>query len=232
MEAGVRQYFVKGKYILAGAAFVVFAVACSAGVRDSRLPQWAVPGGFTEAAAPVRLQGKWTLNESLSDDSQQLMNRAVEALIKERRTVISGESPQRGPGRSKLKIGEDVPMPGDRDPYGAVSDSRLAALRAKSILIDQDESMLSFTFNDAAPVSYLINQATSTDQNINLTFADWEGSQLVVEKNGPDGLVLERWILSPDASQLYLLVSMEIKLPDFPLPAEPLLIGRMFDKIR
>jgi hypothetical protein len=224
----VRQYFDKGKYILAGTA--LFVVACSPGVRDSRLPAWAVAGGFTEAAAPVQLQGKWVLNESLSDDSQQLMRRAVEALRKDRRTVISGDSVERGPGRSR--IGEGVPMPGDRDPYddAVVVDPRLAALRAKSILIDQNESVLSFAFNDVTPVSYLINQATSMDQNINLTFADWEGSQFVVEKNGPDGLMLERWILSPDASQLYLMVSVEMKLRDFPLPAEPVLIGRMFDR--
>jgi hypothetical protein len=83
-----------------------------------------------------------------------------------------------------------------------------------------------------ATLNYTIGQATSTDRNINLAFSDWEGSQFVVEKNGPDGLVLERWTLSPDASQLYLMVSMELKLPDFPVSSEPLLIGRMFDRRR
>lgn len=226
----MRQYFHKGRYIIAGTALLL--VACGSDVRDS-WPSWARRDGFTEAAASVRLQGKWKLNESLSDDPEPLIRRAVAALKRNRSTVLSGDLPERGRDRRPGRIGEDPYMAGTHDSYGdaALSDPRLAALRAKEILIEQGEEEVRFAFDGAPPVSYLVNQATSTDQNINLTFADWEGSQFVVEKNGPSGLVLERWVLAPDSSQLYLAVSVEIKMPDFPLPAKPVLIGRMFDKV-
>jgi hypothetical protein len=221
--------FSSNKYIFAGAVFLIGA--CASNVRDFELPAWAVPVGFAENATPVALQGGWALNAALSDDPQQLLRRAVGELQENRRATI-GDVVRRGPDGSRRPVKVDEPAIPQSDPYrdAAVSDPRLAAAYAKSILIDQSENAISFSFDAAPPVNYLVNQATSSDQNINLTFADWEGSQFVVEKNGPAGLVLERWILSPDRSQLYVIVSVEIKLPDFPLPAEPVLIGRMFDK--
>jgi hypothetical protein len=225
-ETGVNQYSYNN-YILAGVVLLIGA--CASNVRNFELPAWAVPVGLTTISTPVQLQGQWILNTALSDDPQQLLRRAVGELQKNRRTVVEGVV-RRGPGGGLIKIDEPgIPQP---DPYrdAAVSNPRLAAAYARSILIGQNENAISFSFDAAAPVDYLISQATSSDQNINLTFADWEGSQFVVEKNGPDGLVLERWILSPDRSQLYVIVGVEIKLPDFPLPSEPVLIGRMFDR--
>lgn len=219
----MRQYVI---------AVALLTAACAPGVRDYQLPAWTEPA-ITEAARPVPLQGKWILNQSLSDEPEPLIRRAVEGLRKNRRAIIVGEP---GSGRdkpgSRAIIGEGPRAPGKSDPYreAAVSDPRLAALRAKSVSIEQDKNTIRFIFDDAASVDYAVGQATSQDQNINLTFADWEGSQFVVEKNGPDGLVLERWVLSPDRSQLHLMVSLEVKLPDFPLPEAPVQIGRMFDR--
>jgi hypothetical protein len=226
----VRRYFPASKFIIVGTALL--AVACSSTIRDTALPTWAISGDFSEVAAPVPLQGKWVLNETLSDDPQPLIRRAVEALKKDRRSVL-GDPAKRGPGgRPVIKADEVFRVEDEADPYGeaAMSDPRLAALRAKSIRIEQNASTVSFIFDDQAVVDHPVNQATSADENINLSFADWEGSQFVVEKNGPDGLMLERWILSPDYSQLYLAVSLEIKMPDFPVLSEPVLIGRMFDR--
>lgn len=213
-------------------AAALLAVACAPGTRDYQLPAWTEPL-VAETASPVGLQGNWVFNESLSDDPQPVIRRAVESLRKNRRAVIIGER-GRERGGAGIRVGEAPDAPGDPDPFrdAAVSDPRLAALRAEAIAIEQGQDAIRFTFDDASAVSYRVGQATSEDQNINLTFADWEGSQFVVEKNGPDGLVLERWILSPDGSQLYLAVSLEVKLPDFPLPEEPVLIGRMFDRLR
>ncbi len=215
------------KYILVGAVLLIGA--CASEVRNFELPAWAVPVGLTETSTPVQLEGGWALNAALSDDPQQLIRRAVAELQESRRNMV-GDVVQRGPGGGLIKV--DEPAVSRPDPYrdAAVADPRLAAAYARSIHIDQNDNAISFSFDTESPVNYLINQATSSDQNINLTFADWEGSQFVVEKNGPEGLVLERWILSPDRSQLYVIVSVEIKLPDFPLPSEPVLIGRMFDR--
>ena len=218
------------RYLIIIAA-VLLVAACAPAARDYELPAWTSPVP-AEDARPVRLQGKWVVNKSLSDDSELLIKRAVESLRKRRHNVIigdSGQSPQTG---QPIKVNEGPVVPGRSDPFrdAAVSDPRLAALRADSIAIEENAPEIRFTFDDAATVSYSIGQATSTDQNINLAFSDWEGSQFVVEKNGPDGLQLERWILSPDASQLYLAVSLELKLPDFPVPSKPILIGRMFDR--
>ncbi len=226
------RYFDQDKCIIVGIALLV--AACASPVRDMVLPEWVKPGDISETSTPVPLQGEWTLNAALSDDPQPLIRRAVEALKKDRRGVL-GSGPGRGSaGRRVRQAGMDAPKTeeAEADPYGeaALSDPRLAALRAKSLHIEQDENTVSFSFDGQTPVSYLVNQATSADQNINLTFSDWEGSQFVVEKNGPDGLMLERWILSPDRSQLYLTVSLEVKMPDFPLSSEPVLIGRMFDR--
>jgi hypothetical protein len=220
----VRQIF---------AVAALFMGACTPVVRDYQLPAWARPV-VADTAAPVQLQGKWGLNPGLSDDPQPLIRRAVESLRKSRRALI-GDGHVRGRDRAApvIKAGEGPRAPGEADPYrdAAVSDPRLAVLRAKTVSVEERENAIHFTFDDGSSVHYQIGRAISEDRNINLTFADWEGSQLVVEKNGPDGLVLERWILSPDGSQLYLLVSLEVKLPDFPLPEEPVLIGRMFDRL-
>jgi hypothetical protein len=223
----VNRYYSCNKYILAGT--VLLMGACAPNVRNFELPAWAVPVGITETSTPVQLEGEWVLNAALSDDPQQLLRRAVAELQESRRDMV-GDVVKRGPGGGLIKVDEPaVPV---LDPYrdAAISDPRLSAAYARSVFIDQDDNAISFSFDKASPVKYSISQATSSDQNINLTFADWEGSQFVVEKNGPDGLVLERWILSPDSSQLYVIVSVEIKLPDFPLPSEPVLIGRMFDR--
>lgn len=219
------------RYIIAAVALL--GVACAPGVRDFELPSWTEPV-VSERSSPVPLHGEWILNESLSDDPEPLIKRAVERLRKSRRDVIGESGRGRERGGSGIRVAEAPDAPASPDPYrdAAVSDPRLAILRAKSVIIEQAEDSLRFTFDGAPAVGYRIGQATSEDQNINLTFADWEGSQFVVEKNGPDGLVLERWILSPDRSRLYVAVSLEIKLPDFPLPEEPVLIGRMFDRRR
>ncbi|HEX5055171.1 MAG TPA: hypothetical protein VFX02_01600 [Gammaproteobacteria bacterium] len=173
------------------------------------------------------------MNKNLSEDPAPLIEHAVASLRKKRRQIIVGDSGRDPETGQPLKVVEGPAMPGESDPYGhaAASDPRLAALWADSVAIEQNAAEMRFAFDGAATVSYSIGQATSTDQNINLAFSDWEGSQFVVEKNGPEGQVLERWILSPDASQLYLTVSVEIMLPDFPVPSKPLLIGRMFDKV-
>lgn len=214
------------------AAVALLGVACAPGVRDFELPSWTEPV-VSETSSPVPLQGEWILNENLSDDPEPLIKRAVERLRKSRRDVI-GEPGRGGRERGEpgIRVAEAPDAPGAPDPFreAAASDPRLAALRAKSVIIEQAEDSLRFTFDGAPAMEYRIGQATSEDQNINLTFADWEGSQFVVEKNGPDGLVLERWILSPDGSRLYVAANLEIKLPDFPLPEEPVLIGRMFDR--
>jgi hypothetical protein len=216
------------RYIIAVSALLV--AGCASGVRESPLPEWVAPV-VAETSTPVQLQGTWSLDASLSDDPQPLIRRAVDSLKKTRRAVIAGNPPATGAGR-RVSVGEGPDAPAQRDPYGdaAVSDPRLAALRAQAVAIEQNERELRFTFENAVSVVYPVGQATSADRNINLTFADWEGSQFVVEKNGPDGLVLERWILSPDGSRLYLAVSLEVKLPDFPLPEGPVVIGRMFNR--
>jgi hypothetical protein len=223
----VRRYFAVSKSVIVGMTFLV--VACGSPVRDVELPAWVTKGDVSETAVPVSLHGGWMLNETLSDNPKPLIRRAVETLKKDRRNRVG---PPRGTaGRSKRA--DNAPEPQqepDPNSEAALTDPRLAALWAKSLHIEQSESAISFTFNDETAVSHLINEATSSDQNINLSFAGWEGSQFVVEKNGPNGLMLERWTLSPDRSQLYLLVSLEIKMPDFPVSSEPVLIRRMFDR--
>jgi hypothetical protein len=229
-ETGVNPGFYK--CTIAGAVFLVGA--CASNVRDFDLPAWATPGGLAEAAAPVELQGQWALNAALSDDPKQSLRLAVERLRKnQQRAAARNRNAARGPRGSNGLIIDELKVPLS-DPYGdaAVSDPRLASVYANSILIGQSESAISFAFDSAASISYPVNQAISTDQNINLSFADWEGSQFMVEKNGPGGLILERWILSPDASQLYLLASVELKIPDLPELTESATIGRMFDKVK
>jgi hypothetical protein len=224
----VRRYFAVSKSVIVSMAFLV--VACSSPVRDVELPAWVTTGDVSETTMPVSLNGEWILNETLSDNPKPLIRRAVETLKKDRRNRVG---PPRGTaGRSMARAGNVLESQEEPDPNGeaALTDPRLAALWAKSLHIKQSESAISFTFNDETAVSHLINEATSSDQNINLSFAGWEGSQFVVEKNGPNGLMLERWTLSPDRSQLYLLVSLEIKMPDFPISSEPVFIRRMFDR--
>jgi hypothetical protein len=228
-ETGVNQGFCK----CAIAGVVMLSVACSSHVRVFQVPAWATPGGLAETAVPVQLQGQWALNAALSDDAKQSLRLAVERLRKNQQRA-GARNTARGPGGSNGLIRIDGPKVPPSDPYGdaAVSDPRLASIYADSILIGQTGNAISFAFDGAASISYPVNQAISTDQNINLSFADWEGSQFVVEKNGPGGLILERWILSPDGSQLYLLASVEIKIPDLPELMESVTVGRMFDKVK
>ncbi|HEY3487574.1 MAG TPA: hypothetical protein VGL10_05865 [Gammaproteobacteria bacterium] len=213
------------------AAIIVFIVcgagACGSGAIKNQLPAWTAPAALTDVVAPVHLSGSWTVNAELSPDPHARISSAIEELRKKKRPDLN--PPAGGSTGRRIKIKDDPIAPQD----DVTEDSRLAALYAKTVLISQGGNRVAFSFDSAEPVTFLTgNQATSSDNNVNVVLADWEGSQFVVEKNGPRGLVLERWILSPDRTQLYLHVSVEIKMPDLPGPSEVVTIDRMFDRIK
>jgi hypothetical protein len=206
---------------------IVFALAACGGPKVDQ-PAWVKPELSTVERTPVSLVGRWVVNEVLSDDPALLMQNLVKRSRHMQRPPSGGNS---GGQQGRRLSTDDYARALERDPLGMnriLQDPRLPVLSAKTVEVRrQGEQGLAFVFDNKPAVMYPTDgRPVSDDNNINIALADWEGSQFVVEKNGPRGMILERWILSPDASQLYLSVSIEM-----PLMREPLVISRMFDAV-
>ncbi len=193
-------------------------IACTNN-KTAKLPDW-VPGADTALATtsmPQDFSGRWSLNETMSDDLYRVLQRLEHKSTRRaaNRNTVDPLGITNGRSRDTLSV------------QALLADKRLAVLNAATLDIRQQQHRVRFVYGSAEPIIYLTDgQASSKDNNLNITLAGWEGAQLVIEKNGPGGSILERWTRSPDRRQLH--VQLEFTMP---LAGTMVVIHQFFDRI-
>jgi hypothetical protein len=183
-------------------------------------PAW-VRGAAETSAVPL-LSGTWRIDPLASDDSKRLIQEKIEGPDFLRRREMERKQDARMAGKKIEKDG--VLRSKQLDVGDPLTDPRLPVLQASVIKIEQSAKQLLFSYDDTPPLSYFSDgQPVSYDGNINITLAEWENGQFVIEKNGPRGRILERWTLSPDRDRLH--VQVQIQLPLLP---ETIVVNRQF----
>ena len=197
---------------------LVLLVACSSGSKV-KIPAWAKEAELDkQMVAPNRVKhitGFWILNFEYSDDYQEVIH-----AVKKPNRKKEYEDKLLGRG-SKRKKGFGF------DTKNMPQDLRLLAVHAKSVAVKNSGQEMLFTFDDKQSMRYLTNEEPfSNDGNLNITLSAWEAGQFIVEKNGPQGKLIEKWTPAPDGSQLHVRIYYEP-----PTLLQPLIFNRLFDRV-
>lgn len=191
----------------------IILCSCS-GKKGVKVPGWVSADVFAETeliANRKKILGRWVLNQELSDQFDKVVANN-EALGKKKRDSRLLDTDVHPSLNNSIKINYD---------------NRLQATKAKELAIREEVNILQFQFDLSEPSKYLINgEAHSEDGNVNITLAEWEQCQFVIERNGPGGKVIEKWTPSPDGLQLHVSIFY-----DPPASPQTLIFNRMFDKV-
>lgn len=183
------------------------------------------------------LSGRWVLNQSMSDDSEEVFNKSRSNMRSGRGGGgrgpggMSGGRGGSGPGMGGSSGGYGREMdPGSRS--GGDDDARRllqqAVLTSEKLTITLSDIEIMFDTGQGEPKKYLIDgRGTPLDKELTVVFAGWENDQMVVEKTTGGGQkLIERYTVSSSGSQLHVAISMRR-----PNSTDMIKIQRVFDRI-
>jgi hypothetical protein len=175
--------------------------------------------GFASDANP-QLAGSWELNQSLSDNPEEVFKKA--ASTKGNMRGGGGGYGKRGGGGGGGYGKHGGGSGGGRHSSGMSGGGRgsdnegreklpmQGVLMAQALEITLSDTEFVLDTGTGIPQSYLIDgNGTPLDNELTVVFAGWEGDQMVVEKTTGGGQkVFERYTVSPSGSQLHVAISM------------------------